>query len=123
MGSSVRGGAINVLFSMGGRLYRGATTTPHVRTCHVLECVSLYICHCDHSDSSMFVVVASEAAVERGITVGQLCEWLFNLRERDTRCTKPGFDALEAFGRWLETMPDARPRRDDQGAVGSGGKK
>ena len=77
-------------------------------------CRSTSLCHCNHSDSSMFVVVASEAAVERGITVGQLCAWLFSLRERDTRCTKPGFDTLEAFSSWLETMPDARPRRDDQ---------
>ena len=43
----------------------------------------------------------SEEATARGTTVGQLCEWLFTLTSRNRRCSRPGFDTLEAFSKWV----------------------
>lgn len=44
----------------------------------------------------------SEAATAKGITVGQLCVWLFKLPELGANTRN--FNALEAFRQWVVTI-------------------
>jgi hypothetical protein len=41
----------------------------------------------------------SDAATAKGITVGQLCDWMFKLPELGANT--PNFNALETFRQWV----------------------